>query len=348
MNRILTEDFENLIKQDLPFENLRGKKILVTGAAGFVPSYFVKFLLYLNQWRDLQIELTGLVRNPTKARAVYGEGNFQNAFKLLIQDVSEPLQTEESFDFIVHAASPASPKYYGSDPVGVIRPNALGTFQLLEHARRTGLQKFVFISTAEIYGSLEQDQVEEEDLGRLDPFQLRSCYAESKRLGETLCRSYQHQYRIPVNVVRPFHTYGPGMDFQDGRVFCDFVGHIVQNKNLTLNSDGSARRAFCYLSDAVSGILHILLKAPEGEAYNLGNPGGELSVLELAELLVGLFPEKNLKLEKKARVQEGYIKSAVSRIIPSVQKLNSLGWKPVVSPKEGFRRTVLSYEEGGI
>ena len=158
--------------------------------------------------------------------------------KIIVQDVANEINLIEKIDYIVHAASPASPKYYNIDPVGVIMPNILGTKNTLELARKNNIEGYLYFSSGEVYGQLNDGEVVNEDkYGYLDPTSVRACYGESKRMGENLCVSYGHQHNIPIKIVRPFHTYGPGMKLDDGRVFADFVKNIVNNEDIeTLNT----------------------------------------------------------------------------------------------------------------
>ena len=141
----------------------------------------------------------------------------------------------------------------------------------------------------------------ETEYGYLDPATVRACYGESKRMGETLCVAYHAQYGVPAKIVRPFHTYGPGMDLSDGRVFADFVADLVARRDLVMKSDGRAQRAFCYLADATVGFFTVLLRGEAGAAYNVGNPDAEVSILELARTLANLFPERGVRVVEAGR-----------------------------------------------
>ena len=134
------------------------------------------------------------------------------------------------------------------------------------------------------------------------------------------------------------------MSGQDGRAFADFVFNVVRNENIIMSSDGAVRRAFCYVSDAIAGFFTILLKGNIAQPYNVGNSNGELSILELAELLVALYPEKNLLIERKNISQNGYIPSEFLHLIPDVTKLNALGWNAKIEPVIGFRRMIEAYK----
>jgi nucleoside-diphosphate-sugar epimerase len=165
-------------------------------------------------------------------------------------------------------------------------------------------------------------------------------------MGETMCAAFDHQYGVPAKIVRPTHTYGPGVALDDGRVFADFIANIVRREDIVLKSDGSARRAFCYLADAVLAFFTVLLKGERGQAYNVGNESCEIGVGDLARLLVDLFPERGLAVRFDTRpAPAGYIKSKVSRGSLDTTRIRGLGWRPTTSLAEGFKRTVMSFEE---
>jgi nucleoside-diphosphate-sugar epimerase len=180
--------------------------------------------------------------------------------------------------------------------------------------------------------------------GYLDPMNLRACYAESKRMAENMCVAWSHQHGVPVKIVRPFHTYGPGMRLDDGRVFADFVSDIVHRRDITLTSDGSAKRVFCYLADATAGFFTVLLKGRDREAYNIGNDREEVSILHLAQTLAGLFPERGISVRHGSAAGGAYMPSPVSRSCPDISKARALGWEPRYSIRDGFERTIRSYE----
>jgi nucleoside-diphosphate-sugar epimerase len=305
----------------------------------------VHTLIYLNEKYNKNIKILALVRNKKKAEKRFKDYIDRNDFKLIVQDVCDPIETDTDLDFIIHAASQASPKYYGIDPAGTFNANVEGTYNLIKLAKNKKIKSFLFFSSGEVYGKVNENQIptKESDYGYVDPINIRSCYAEGKRAGETMCICWQYQYNIPIKIVRPFHIYGPGMDLNDGRVFADFVRDIVNNNDIVLNSDGSATRAFCYIADAVIGFFTILLKGEPGQSYNVGF-NKETSILELSNILVNLFPEKNLKIiiKEDQFINEGYIKSKIKRNCPDISKIQKLGWVPQFSIQEGFKRTIKS------
>ena len=343
---IIAEDLQAITSAPLPWDLFAGRTVLITGAAGFLPAYMVETLLFLNERRaGLPTQVLGLVRHEGRARARFAAYAGRPDLRLLVGDVSQPLAFGEKIDYIIHAASQASPKYYKTDPIGTLSANVQGTQWLLELARTDGAQGFLFFSSGEVYGQITNAQVptRETDYAFVDPMDVRSCYAESKRMAETMCVSWHTQYGVPAKVARPFHTYGPGMSLNDGRVFADFVADIVAGRDIVMKSDGRATRAFCYLADATAGFFTVLLRGESGEAYNVGNDRAESSILGLAERLVTLFPEKHLQVVRQPVPTDGYLQSKITRGCPEISKIKALGWKPETTIEEGFRRTVLSF-----
>lgn len=267
------------------------------------------------------------------------------ALTIVVQDVREPYSGPPAVDFVVHAAGQASPKYYGIDPAGTFETNVLGTLRMLEIAKTSASEGFLLFSSGDVYGNRADPSlpIDEHSFGSLDPLNVRSCYGEGKRAAETLCASWHSQFDVPVKIARLSHTYGPGMRLDDGRVFADFVADIVAGRNIVMKSDGSARRPFCYLADATIGLFMILLRGNCGEAYNLGNDS-ECSILELAEILCSLFPERSCRVIRKERsADDPYLPSRYDMGHFDIDKIRSLGWEPTTPLGEGFRRTIVSY-----
>lgn len=346
---IISADIDAIVVCDLPWEKLSGCQILITGAAGFIGNYLTRVLLSLYRLGKVAqpISVLAMVRDLDRACTRFADLLQNPDFKLLHWDLNNIAVPDiGSAQYILHAASQASPRFYGSDPVGTLLPNAVGTAALLEALRHSNDPRgLLFVSSSEVYGVLSGDvSLSETHYGIVDPSAVRSCYAESKRIGETMCVAWHHQYGIPIFIVRPFHTYGPGLMPDDGRVFADFAFNVVRNQNIIMNSDGSARRAFCYVTDAITGFFSVLLKGEPGVPFNVANPAGELSVAELASLLVEIFPEKKLSVEQRCLTDgEKYIPSTYTRLIPNVARLHALGWQAKVTPSEGFKRMIRGY-----
>jgi UDP-glucuronate decarboxylase len=344
INSIREEDLKYIAASDLPWEKLRGQTILITGANGFLPAYMVESILNLNK----KTRVIGLVRNKEKADFRFSEYKDRDDFQLLVQDICRPIHIDEKIDIIIHAASQASPKFYGKDPVGTLCSNTIGTNNLLSLAAENDVSGFLFFSSSEVYGQVSESQlpIKEVSYGYLDPIDPRSCYAESKRMGETMCVSWFHQYGVPAKIVRPFHTYGPGMSLDDGRVYADFIADLLRNRDIVMKSDGSAIRTFCYLADAVLGFFTVLLKGQSGQAYNIANDECTISIGKFADMIANLYPEKGIKvITQKPKASADYLQSPVSKSSPDTSKVRMLGWEPKYGLKEGLIRTIRWFEE---
>lgn len=345
-NDVIREDLEEIYGRKIKWERLRNKTILITGAYGMLASYLVFLFIYLNEVHHYGIELVLAVRSKEKAGKRFGHFLEKEYIKLYLKDINEPISVDGHIDYVIHGASLASTQYYGSMPIDVILPNVSGTIQLLRLAEEHKAEGFLLFSSGEVYGKVDSaiSVITEETLGTADTLNLRNCYCESKRMAEMLCCAWFHQKNVPVKIARICHTYGPTMDIAgDARVFSSFVGDIINDRNIIMNSDGSAKRPFCYLADATAGFIQILLEGKAGEAYNLCNSGETLTIRQLADMLTGLYPRKKLKVEM--RIPEG------KRMIPrkeeseseiSDEKLKALGWFCKYDTREGFYRTIES------
>ena len=329
-NEIVTEDLDEIISENLSWEKLFNSTVVVTGASGILPSYMVETLLYLNEVRNANIIVVGVVRNMAKAlnRFAYYDG--RRDLILIKQDVCLPFKYDGEVDYVIHAAGQASPKFYGKDPVGTLEGHALGTANFLKFAAEKQVKDFLYFSSCAVYGNINS-------------MKLRDCYPIGKLAGENLCVAYNHQYGVPFKILRIAHTYGPMMPLDDGRVFADFVSNVLRGEDISLNSDGSAERHMLYISDAVRAYFRILLECKNKEAYNVASEE-YTTILDLAKTLIGLCPEKGLKITFNKKIAKGYIPAEKnnpdSRI--DIGKLKNLGWQQRYSIREGFKRTLCS------
>lgn len=346
-NPIILEDVARIAAADLPWKRLEGTRILISGASGFLPAYMAETLVYLNRHVLAKpARIVAMVRSAESARQRLGHWIDAGEVEIHVQDVCEPIADGDAFDYVIHAASQASPKYYGVDPVGTLSANILGTRNLLELARRAPAQGFLFFSSGDVYGRIADAAhlIDEKAYGWLDCTDVRSCYGESKRMGETMCVAWARQYNVAARIVRPFHTYGPGMKLDDGRVFADFVRDILNGGPITMLSDGQARRCFCYLADATEAFFRVLLLGQTAEAYNVANASAECSIAGLAQVLAEQF---GIAVEYQIRRDSVYLPSPIPFGRPDTAKIEALGWKATTGIAEGFARTVNSYKGDG-
>jgi nucleoside-diphosphate-sugar epimerase len=346
-NPIIKYDIHTILAENIDWNYLSGKTMLVTGANGFIPSYLIYTLVDLNITRYLHnpISIIALVRNKDKATKKFFPIMGESYFRLLVVDVSEVVHITQKIDIIIHAASQASPKYYGIDPVGTLKANTLGTVNMLDIAHNNGTEKFIYISSGEVYGVLDGSVsvIPETYTGNVDITNVRSCYAESKRMGETMCVCWSYQYGFHVNMLRLAHIYGPGVELDDGRVFGDFVRNVLNNEDILLHSDGKARRSFVYITDMIAALFRILFQGENRQAYNVA-ADSETEIFELARLLCDLYPEKALAVKfAPNEMTSGYIRSASMGAALSTNKLKHLDWRQKVDMRDGFYRMIESY-----
>ena len=341
------------------FSALGGRRLLITGGAGFLGHYFVQSALHWNKTigRDSPIHVVvydSFVRGmPAWLRHLEGD----TALTLVRHDIRHPLPGDMgNFHYIIHAASIASPTYYRRDPISTMDANVNGLRMLLDYARvkqgtKTPVKGFLFFSSSEIYGdpSPENIPTPESYRGLVSCTGPRACYDEAKRYGETLCVNFAHQYGLPITVARPFNNYGPGLKISDRRVIPDFVRDIMEGRDIVMLSDGSPRRTFCYAADAVTGYYKILIKGQPGEAYNIGVETPEVSMRELAEMLCRSAKELfsyGGRVVCQTSQDSDYLIDNPNRRCPVIAKARAhLGYNPTVSLHDGLRRSLAWYYE---
>jgi dTDP-glucose 4,6-dehydratase/UDP-glucuronate decarboxylase len=339
-------------------DRLAGRKVLVTGGAGFLGYLLVHTLSAIGHGdgRDA-VDLT-IYENFVRGRKAWldelaGRPNVE----VVEHDVSRPLPADlPRFDYVVHAASIASPTFYRQFPIETIDANVNGIRSLLDEARRRldvgdPMSGILFFSTSEIYGDPTPDAIptDESYRGFVSCTGPRACYDESKRLGETLCVNFARQYGVQVATARPFNNYGPGLGINDRRVIPDLARNLLADEDLVLLSDGSATRTFCYVADAVAGYLKVLVRGRAGEAYNIGTEAPEISMRDLAESLAEVGREL---LGYSGRVvttvsdDADYLVDNPNRRCPNITKARTeLAYEPSVGLHDGLRNAVIWYRE---
>ena len=329
---------EAIIGEDIPWDKLKGKTVMITGASGMIGTYMLQTLTMLNDKFGYGIKGIAVVRNAAKLPEEVRE---RNDVEVLVHDVTQKFEMEGAIDYIIHAASPASPLIMQNQPVETIAANTLGTYNTLSLAKEKQAEGYMFISSREIYGQPEEGQefFYENTYGFVDQLNPRSCYSEGKKAAETMCVCYHDEYGLNTKIARLAHTYGPGMSIYDGRVQADFLKNVFHNEDIVLKSEGTAVRTYTYIADAVAGLFRILLDSEE-IVYNIGNEDGKVSIRELAEIMVSIYPKRGLKLVFD--IPEGGTKGTAPYTlgILNSEKLRSIGWKPNYSVKEGFKRTL--------
>jgi nucleoside-diphosphate-sugar epimerase len=340
VNQVIAGDLDEILARELPWEQLYGSRVLVTGASGMLPSYTVYTLLALNDRFNAGITVCGLVRNEEKARAILSGIVDRPDFQLIAQDIALPVEIEGPVDYVFHGASAARPSLHAADPVGTIRANLVGTFNLLDMCVAKQSRGFVFMSSAEVYGAQPPgtELIPETSFGGFDILNPRASYSEGKRAAETICAAYTAQYDLTCRIVRFGHIYGPGMALDDGGVQADFAANVVRGQDIVLNSNGSAVRTYTYVADAIAGMFYALLRGNE-MAYNVADPRGFVSIRRLAELFTQVRPENGSRLVFTNEADARAYSAAKAQGLDSA-RLSALGWAPRVDLPSGLSRMV--------
>jgi UDP-glucuronate decarboxylase len=339
------------------FGQLSGRKLLVVGGAGFLGYYLVQAALHWNKSHEAKIQVTVFDNYsrgiPEWLRALQADPNLS----LVTHDITQPLPPAmPCFDYIVHAASIASPIFYRQHPLKTMDANVNGLRILLEYCvaqREKGQspQGFLFFSTSEIYGDPTPANIPTPETyrGNVSCTGPRACYDESKRYGETLCVTFAQQYELPVKIVRPFNNYGPGLKISDRRVIPDFARDILAGRDIVLLSDGSPTRTFCYVADAVVGYFKALVIGRSGEPYNIGVESPEISMADLAERLISLGARHcgyKGKLVRQVSPDRNYLVDNPNRRCPVIAKARAeLNYNPSIPLETGLERSLLWYRE---
>lgn len=355
-NPIEKEDLEYILaKARHEFKILSGHTILFTGANGFLGYYFIKSILL---WNNL---------HPDKKILVYALDTFYSGIPEWLQkrddvkihksDITKyKPSSAQVFDYIIHAASIASPVFYRKYPIETINANVWGLINILEYIvkrkkTKKPVRSLLFFSSSEIYGDPTQENIPTPETyrGNVSCTGPRACYDESKRFGETLCVNYSKVYNLPIKIVRPFNNYGPGLKITDGRVIPDFANDILSNKDIALLSQGSPTRTFCYITDAIVGYIKALIKGGSGESYNIGVEKPEISMVDLAEKMKEIASKYlgySGKIIKKKSSDKNYLTDSPNRRCPQISKAKKdLDYDPQVLLDEGLKNTLLWYQE---
>ncbi len=357
--QIVTGDLDYICGQlEEEFKELSGRRLLLTGGAGFLGYYL---LLTLRHWngkapagKEVRITIyDNLMRGiPPWFSTLEHDPNITFVKYDVIDDKPDE---GEHFDYIIHAASIASPMFYRQHPIRTMDANINGLRNLLDFSlgksgqNGRAVKGFLFFSSSEIYGDPPPEHVptREEFRGYVSCTGPRACYDEAKRYGETLCVNFARQHGLPVKVARPFNNYGPGLKISDRRVIPDFARDILAGRDITLLSDGSPTRTYCYIADAVIGYYKILLRGRPGEAYNIGMQNPEISVADLAELMAengrNLFGYTGAVTIGRSADRQ-YLTDNPVRRCPDISKaVKELGYKPSVGLSDGLERSMIWY-----
>ncbi|MCR5798009.1 MAG: NAD(P)-dependent oxidoreductase [Eubacterium sp.] len=339
MKQVQLEDCKNIGNLEfIDWEQFRNRTVLVTGSTGLIGQNLVNAIAYNSQEKNLDIHLILPVRNTRVAEEQF---NWTGA-EIVPYELGTELKIETTVDYIVHLASPTSSKYFTEKPVDTMMANIEGTRALLEWARVHPVKKFISLSTMEVYGFPEKGhKVKESEIGVFETMNARNSYPVAKIACEALCNSYWTQYRVPALILRATQTFGPGVKYDDGRVFAQFMRCAIEKKDIVLKSAGLTERSYLYTADAVSAILVSLLKAEPGQAYTVANPDTYCSIKDMAQMVANEIAGGQIKVvfDIAEDIEKlGYAGTLFMDL--DVEKISGLGWSPRVGLKTMFERMI--------
>lgn len=328
-------------KVDIPIDQLRGKKVLVTGASGLIGRMVIKTLEALNECMGLSVSIVAFVRDKEKFIKAYAGARRINehAIELISGDVINEIHYEGEVDYIIHSASMTQSKSFIENPVEVTMTNINGTKNVLEFARKKKICSIIFLSSMEVYGFTEKEEtLAEDNIQYLNPLLVRSCYPESKRMSENLCVSYASEYGVPVKIIRLAQTFGYGVDKADARVFAEFARCAVNGRDIVLLTDGASKRMYLDTIDAVSAILIVLLKGEDGAAYNAANKRTYCSVKEMAEMAAQNIGNGRIAVRVLQEIQDNKYFSPPHRLFLDTNRIEKLGWRAQTDLAKMYKR----------
>lgn len=336
-------DLEMSAQNTVKIEKLKGKRILVTGATGTIGSFIVDLLLRYNQTDDADITVYASGRSEKRLSDRFDR--IKNEKLVFVEhDILNPITFDFPVDFIIHAGGNAHPVAFNNDPVGTIIGNISGTYELLEYGRTHGTERFLYISSGEVYGQghMSLDSFEENYSGYIDSTSPRSCYPASKRTAETLCASYSRQYGLETVIVRPCHTYGPGITASDSRANAQFIRNVLNGEDIVMKSAGTQMRSYCYIADCASIILTVLINGQSGEAYNSANDNSRITIAGLAKVIAKATGRKVIFADPSA--VDIANRTPIAKQVLSSKKVEELGWHGKYDIEDGIFNTLAILE----
>ena len=338
---VLEEDLKYIANYSLPYEEMKETTVLVTGATGLIGVSIVRALVAIGD-----IKVIAYVRNREKAEEIYG-ALLQKNVELYVDDITKEINVSEDIDYIFHCASITTSKTMIEKPVETICTSVEGTKNILELAKNKKSKSVIYVSSMEMYGAFNNlnHDVTEKDLGYVDNLKIRSNYPESKRLCENMCIAYMSEYNIPVKIARLAQTFGAGILPGENRVFAQFAKSAIKGEDIVLHTKGMSEGNYCYTRDCITGLLTILLKGKNGEAYNVSNPESHITIADMAYMVADKIAEGRIKVVFDIPSENKFGYAADTKMKLNSSKLQALGWKPEIGLEEAYKRMILDMEK---
>lgn len=336
------DDIDYVKNLDLPWEKLKRKSIMISGATGLIGSFLVDVIMEKNSCDYLDCIVYALTRNESNARKRFSRYIGDPRLVFVHYDVKDTLIRNDidTIDYVLHLASNTHPLQYSTDPIGTITTNIIGLQNLLDFAVVHNATRFVFASSNEIYGENRGDVefFDEKYCGYIDSNTMRAGYPESKRCGEALCQAYKAQKNIEIVIPRLTRSYGPTMLMTDTKAISQFIKKGVSGEDIVLKSAGTQYYSYQYMGDSVSGLLTILLCGENGEAYNIADEKSDIMLKDLASIIARINGREVVFEIPDAVEAAGYSTATKARL--NGHKLQRLGWSPRYDIKSGIERTI--------
>lgn len=330
------EDVRNVVSVALPWDKLREKTILITGGTGLIGSFLIDVLMYA----DLGCNIILLGRSEDKANSIFPDYMREGSISFIRWDAScSPLPAIDSpIDYVIHLASNTHPVAYAKDPIGTIAANVIALNSLLALSAEKQVTRLLFASSNEIYGENRGDVevFDEHYCGYIDCNTLRAGYPEAKRCGEALCQAYIRKKNIDCAIARFTRTYGPTILPTDTKAISQFFYNALKGEDVVLKSEGRQYYSYQYVSDSVSGLLTVLLRGVTGDAYNIADKSGDITLRDLAELIAKQVGHKVVFDLPNSIEATGFSKATKARLDGA--KLKALGWSPCYNIQQGINR----------
>ncbi len=347
-NQKYQDDISYVANLNLPWKLLQDNSVLISGAGGMVGSCLIDIIMHKNVADDLNCKIYALGRNEESAKKRFEYYWIDKNFCFIGHDINLPLEvsTFSHIGYVLHLASNTHPVAYATDPIGTVTTNIIGTYNMLDFSVKCGAKRFAFASSNEIYGENRGDIefFDEHYCGYIDSNTLRAGYPESKRCGEALCQAFLKQKNVDVVIPRLTRSYGPTMLASDTKAISQFIRNGVAGENIVLKSAGNQYYSYTYVVDAVAGLLTVLLKGNCGEAYNIADETGDITLKGLASVIAEYVGKKVVYENPNDLESTGYSTATKARLDGS--KLKLLGWKPRYDVKSGVERTISILRDG--
>lgn len=336
-NVIISQDIESVCKDNnIDWQALQGKNVLVTGATGLLGKLIVKALSAKGG-----INITAMARNREKAEKIFA---LYDNVNIEICDIRNLKDIETDIDYIIHCASVTDSRKFVSEPVETFLTAVEGTDNILKLGVKKNVAGIVYVSSMEVYGTPQTDEkITELHSTDLDCMNVRSCYPESKRACENLCCAYAHRYGLNIMTARLTQTFGAGVSYDDSRVFAEFARCAVEERDIILHTKGETKRSYLYTADAVRAVLTIMLSGDTCNAYNIANEDTYCSIYEMAELVAGNNAGGRIKVKCEPDDISKFGYAGHLKMNLDTSAVRSLGWTPVYSLEQMFGRMIAAW-----